>query len=291
MKRSTIERLQRNTILFTVTLAVLACAGLILSTKYSLKPNYTVPICQALLGSAVAGLLIDITARHRFLKEIGREVFGYIIGQHYPKEAREFINQFINTKIILSHHVRVYSFEIVTNNQVKIEVRADYQVRNYSVSTLSYSPILHVEEENHPEIIQLTCGFPSDEQYSVTGTELMPKSDRDRVKIFEGREVKLKPVSADFDQPYRVTWIYTIIKPITSEDMISFGRTTIGVEIQARYDSKKLKVEIDKGEYGVNKIDEYTWRAPDDQSLFVERQHIEIKWKPIYSGFQTNEKM
>src|SRR5262249_19608609 len=106
-----------------------------------------------------------------------------------------------------------------------------------------------------------------------------PKPQRPDTKCFRGeKEVILKPVTDDSQHAYHVSWHYSIIKPIPGDDLISFGRTTIGVEVQAQYDPKRLVVEIDEGEYGVNKIDSHTWRAPNSHALFIERQHIQIRW-------------
>ena len=104
---------------------------------------------------------------------------------------------------------------------------------------------------------------------------------RDSVRIVEGQRVKLKPIGINHSQLYNVTWHFTLTKAMTDDDIISFGRTTIGVEIQAHFNPQELRVEIDCDEFGVEQLDEFTWKAPNKHALFVERQHIEIKWKPI----------
>src|SRR5690349_2831563 len=82
LNKSTKERLQRYSSLIIFTLVLLAASGIFVCVKYQYWPNYTVPILQGLLGSAAAGLLIDIAARHKFAKEIAREIFPHVVGQY-----------------------------------------------------------------------------------------------------------------------------------------------------------------------------------------------------------------
>jgi uncharacterized protein YbjT (DUF2867 family) len=87
----------------TITLFVFFVLGIALiyiSQSQNIGKDYIVPIGQALIGSTLIGLLIEIGARQQFLKKASQEIFGYLVGQFFPREVRDFINSFVRTEII-----------------------------------------------------------------------------------------------------------------------------------------------------------------------------------------------
>lgn len=268
----------------TITLFVFFVLGIALiyiSQSQNIGKDYIIPIGQALIGSTLIGILIDIGARQQFLKKASQEIFGYLVGQFFPREARDFINSFVRTEIILSALEYHYVFNKLQDDQVKMDVRVDYEVRNYSGRKVQYIPKLQIEESESPEIFLLSCNLGEESKYVLKGEELTPLFEREGVRAVMGKQITLEPVTENRDNPYRVSWHYSITKSIGDNDLISFGNITIGVKIRAQYDTRHFRIEIDEKEYNVTKIDDFTWKSSADNTLFLPRQHIRVRWWPV----------
>lgn len=268
----------------TITLFAFFVLGIVLiyiSQSQNLGKDYITPIGQALIGSTLIGILIDISARQQFLKKASQEIFGYLVGQFFPREVRDFINNFVRTEIIINAFDCHYTFNKIEGDQVKIDVRIDYEVKNYSGRKIRYTPKLQIEENDSPEIYLLSCGFDEKSKYVLKDGELTPLLNRKDVKGVEGKQIMLKPVTERQDNGCRVSWHYSIKKLINDNDLISFGNMTIGIKIQASYDTQHFNVAIDEQEYGLAKIDDFTWISSHDNALFLPQQHIRVRWWAI----------
>lgn len=268
----------------TITLFTFFVLGIVLiyiSQSQNIGRDYITPIGQALIGSTLIGILIDISARQQFLKKASQEIFGYLVGQFFPREVRDFINNFIRTEIIVNAFECHYIFSKLEYNQVKIDIRIDYEVKNYGGRKIRYTPTLQIEENDSPEIYLLSYGFDEESKYVLKYEELTPLLNRKDVKGVEGKAIMLKPVTERQDNGCRVAWHYSIRKSINDNDLISFGNMTIGIKIQAQYDTKHFNVEIDEQEYGLAKIDDFTWISLRDNALFLPQQHVRVRWWPV----------
>lgn len=246
---------------------------------YEWLKNLTTPVGQALFASGVVGWLVDRLVRERFLREVARNVYGYLLGPYFPLPAKEFINDFIKTELILTDYQCSYEFSIANDGNLHITVSVEYNVRNHGVNTKPYRPKLQIFKNENPEILQLTCYTDMTNKYSIGPAEISSPSERPNVSTFLGREASLPPVRSEKYVPYKVLWRYIITKPIQSDDLISFGHPTIGVSVRAQYDAARMIVGIDESVFNMQYVDKYNWRA--ENTLFHKRQHIQLWWKPV----------
>ena len=215
-----------------------------------------------------------------------------ILGSEFlNEEAQKLFSEFVKTGIFLndlqyrygfSKLETGYGFSKLETGLAKVDVWCDYAVRNYSGKEVKYAPKLQIEKSESPEIISLSCdSFDENSKYVLNGEEIVRQHEREDVISVVGKLVTLRNETKKDYNPYHVSWHYSIIRPIKDNDLICFGILTIGVQVKAQYDTKQFRVAIDEKEYRLAKVDDFTWKSIDGNSLFVPQQHIRTRWWPV----------
>lgn len=189
-------------------------------------------VAHALIIAGILGMVVDQFVKARFLREVTRDVYHYLIGYDLPIEIKEHIKELMRTKIVRSRFQVDYRFGRHDDDNLTAQVTLDYDVENYSNQTEPFTPELAVESIDNPTFRSVTLSGPKGaNQYSLAQAELKVFSPEEGSLQVNGKKVKIPPRQQS--EPYHVRWTYSILVPNGYSDAWAFVYPTIDVSFTA----------------------------------------------------------
>jgi len=260
--------------------AVVAAIGTAIRIVEHWFPRHILEVLgDDLIIAGVLGITLEIFAMRFLIERVATDVTVKLAGGSLPKKLQALIREVVNTThFVREDYVKSYRFsESDGKGYVSVDVTIHFKVKNYSDSTMSYSPGIQEETFYSPEFKYMEYGIAGESQV-LTEEQILRMTTVDpetHVKSLFGPPINLVSIHADSKAHCEVVLKYRLKMREEYSDVTSFGGATLGATIELDYIPEILEFVSGSHDAMRHTPNSNTWHF---DRPFINGQHIRAWW-------------
>src|SRR5690348_2466318 len=189
-------------------------------------------IGEALIVAAILGITVDRYIKEFLVRKASANLFKYLVGYKLPEPIQNRLRDLMATSFIRENYQATYTLTPASGDQVILDVRYQFDLKNVTTAPKDYVPRLELEKHDNPVILELRCDG-ADKHFqkiaSAGGTIGVESSTVPGVIEAIGEQINLLP-----QKVYPVSGHYQLRVPCNHSDTMSFLHPTVDVTVKVQ---------------------------------------------------------
>jgi hypothetical protein len=111
------------------------------------------PLADAFIVAGIVGLGLELVATKFLIERVAGDLSERLVGRGLPTELQAHISSIVGTRRVRDHYVKSYCFSKPDHGRIGIEMEITFDVKNYSDSSVDYTPEMDEEEVFRPDFL------------------------------------------------------------------------------------------------------------------------------------------
>jgi hypothetical protein len=257
--------------LVTISVTLLGIGLISLATAFDFYGHQVTRELTRAFGEAfVVAAFIASTVDQYIKHGLVSDLYKYIAGYGLPSDIQDKIEELTKTTIIRRDFSQNYLLEHHSNGRLKLTVDGTYKIVNCSNHVKEHTPRLDFEKHEDPTLDYFRCDSADSSAVEVKKGNESLSEKQDGVLSVSLRKKKVQPEQKNIS--YSVSFRYSRIVDPKDSDILSFILPTIGIVVSV---DRPNDISFDAGKATVETENRWEFTG-----LFLENQHIHVRWSP-----------
>jgi len=257
--------------LVTISVTLLGIGLISLATAFDFYGHQVTRELTRAFGEAfVVAAFIASTVDQYIKHGLVSDLYKYIAGYGLPSDIQDKIEELTKTTIIRRDFAQNYLLEHHSTGRLKLTVDGTYKIVNCSNHVKEHTPRLDFEKHEDPTLDYFRCDSADSSAVEVKKGNESLSEKQDGVLSVSLRKKKVQPEKKNIS--YSVSFRYSRIVDPKDSDILSFILPTIGAVVSV---DRPDDISFDAGKATVETENRWEFTG-----LFLENQHIHVRWSP-----------